>query len=208
MIRNIPKASKVITQLAGLSCLILSAYQTQAAQCFDFSNLPEGATYELGQTYYFDFGTVEVTDFYLSPNIRATPANQAANVAPSQIAGGAQPEIHLYMVGLKITPYQPATRISMDFGQNTGYYNAALDTNITVNGDQRIFANGMAEANGVTMGDVAVGEVLVHSTLVNPTPGVAQWFNGKLGFKAINNGVIESITLGSRQGVFDNFCID
>ena len=109
MIRNIPKAFKVITQLAGLSYLILSAYQAQASQCFDFSNLPEGTIYELGQTYYFDFGTVEVTDFYLTPGNPATPANQAANVTPSQIAGGARPEIHLYLVGLKITPYQPAT---------------------------------------------------------------------------------------------------
>lgn len=209
--RSAAPTSKYLT-LAGMFLSVHTAWASHVAPgpgvtCFDFSNLAVGTTYNVGQVAVFPDITAEVLPLYTLAGVPIINAAQKASVAGSRIAGSTAPEMHLYYTNMRMTPTLPVAEISMHFAQNTGVNNFALISNLEVNGEKVQLENGMASAHGMVLGNNAVGQVQITSTLTNPVPpNAAQWISGELEFTALS-GAIESITIGSYTAMFDDVCL-
>jgi hypothetical protein len=195
--------------LAAAFAAALGALATPAGaapaqfDCYDFSGLAPDTEYTVGQTVNARHSTVTVKQYFTNGN-PATADARRAKVVSSKIAGGAPPEMSLYLVSFELKPNQPISRMRVNIAQSISQTGGFANANIAVNGERHESPNGFAGMNGKTIGHPAKGRVAITSSLA--PVGDSNWQAGMLELRA-TSGQIESILLGGHTWRVDNYCI-
>jgi hypothetical protein len=165
--------------LAGVSQARASI---SALTCSDFSNLPLGQTYLVGNTFVLPVAQVTVRPFQAGNGVWTN--NGRARVVQRGLAGGAGRELEVNNVNLTFAFGARIKGLTLRFGEYGG------NLNMEINGDFRNFKN-LADVDGLTIGGVMVSVV---GGLGND--------RGELKLA----GPIQSFTLGGQELWIDDLC--
>lgn len=171
-------------------------------QCYDFGGLAPDANYAVGDVIDTRHATITIGQ-YFNNGSPATADARHAKVVSSQIAGGATPELELYLVSVRVVPKQPVQRMRTRLAQNISQTGAFANADIEVNGEKHESPAGFAGMNGRSIGRPAKGRAAITASVV-PT-GSGNWQNGTLELAATQGG-IESFTLGGHAWRLDDMC--
>lgn len=199
---NILKTSALI---AACVTILASSAATAAApqyQCYDFNNLAADSKYTVGDVIETRHADITIKPYFNNGNPVTADARNA-HVVTSEIAGGASPELSLYLVSVEIVPKQPVTRVRTRLAQNISQTGGFANANIQVNGEKHESPSGFAAMDGKSIGRPAKGTATIAA---NVTPsGGGNWHNGTLELNA-TQGAIESFTLGGHSWRIDDMC--
>lgn len=176
------------------STLCASAQQ----QCYDFSGLAVGTTYNIGDTVDARHATITFRPYKMS----GTPVGEKVNFAEAQqakIAGGVPPEMGLKTLTVQVTPKKPVTRMRVKLAQNmtpTGGFGVA---NFEVNGKRHEVTGGFADIDGRVLGGAEF-----RATFSNPA---GNWHVGELVLRAQPGEQIKSFSIGGHTWRMDDMCI-
>lgn len=196
------KAALTGALAAALVALAAPAHAVQF-ECYDFSNLPEGSQYTVGDSVDARHSTATIKQYFTNGNPAKADARKAL-VQRSQIAGGSAPELALYLVSVEVRPNQPITHMRVKVAQSISQTGAFANANIAVNGERHESPNGFAGMNGHTIGRPGKGRVQITSSMA--PVGDGNWQRGTLELRAVS-GHIESILLGGHSWHLDDYCI-
>ena len=191
--------------IALLATLASAASQAQPiVHCYDFSRMPVGTTYRLGDVHVDNLLQVVLQHFYVGgvPVVQ-TDANHVS-VSNTALAQGAAPEVQTYLLNAQITPNTPVREVTMQIAQNIGA-SGASKANLGVNGELREITGLLSQADGKRMGKPDMGEVEVRVSLT-PDGGDSYWHRGNLRMTALS-GAIDKLTIGMQPGAIDNVCL-
>lgn len=166
-------------------------------QCYDFGGLAPDTSYNVGDVINARHATIKINPYH-SGGGPTDPKVRHAKVVPSKIAGGAAPEMALYLVTVKVEPDSPVTRVKMNIAQNISQTGGFATANLEVNGQKREVPGGVAAMNGHTLG---------NADLTSSMASVADnWHAGTLEMRATAGNSIKSFSIGGHQMRLDNFC--
>lgn len=152
------------------------------ACCVRFENLPLGAVYHVGDSFFDVCAHVSAHPFVWS---NGTPTSSGyAQVGNAGLAGGAGLEMQVNNINLEFDFGRTLLGLSLNFGEYGG------NLNIEINGDFRNFQN-FADINGLVIGGV---QVVVANGLGND--------KGHLGL----TGVIHQFSVGGQELWIDDIC--
>jgi len=196
------------TALAAAFAMTLTSLGASAAStpgtCFDFSRMSEDASYSVGDVIDTDLATITLKQ-YVYNGSPVDVSNSRAERAPSQIAGGASPELELKLVALSIVPKKPVSRITTLVAQNIAPDGAFGDSGIGVNRKGKKSQTGFSGLNGKVLGTSRAGKAKISADIA-PSGG-GNWHSGTLEFNAVE-GSIKSIRLGAHTWRLDNMCFE
>ena len=188
----------------AITAFAMSAPALAQEQCFDFSGTVAAQRYTVGDSLNVRHATVTFKQYFTNGN-PATADERHAEAKPSQIAGGAPPELGLYLIGMQIRPNQPVTQMRLRVAQSISSTGGFANANIEVNGERHESPSGFAGMNGKTIGQPAKGRVQIRSSMA--PHGDGNWQNGTLEMRAVQ-GHIETVTIGVHTGRVDNLCFE
>jgi hypothetical protein len=195
----------LIVALCGATlCGGLAAAAQAQQECYDFENLAADARFTVGDVVEARHATVTIRQYVTNGN-PATADARHAQVASSQIAGGAPPELGLYLVAVEVVPDQPVSRVRTRLAQSISQTGGFANANIRVNGEKHESADGFAAMDGKTIGKPAKGLASISADLPDPASG--NWHSGTLELVA-TQGAIESFTLGAHTWRIDDMCFE
>ena len=199
MKRNLLRAAVITAAACGLA-----APASAQSQCFDFSGTVPAQRYTVGDSLNVRHATVTFRQYFTNGN-PATAEARHAEAGQTQIAGGAPPELGLYLIGMQIRPNQPVTRLRLRVAQSISSTGGFANANIEVNGERHESPSGFRGMDGKTIGRPAQGRVQIRSSMA--PHGDGNWQNGTLELRAVQ-GRIETVTLGAHTWRADDVCIE
>jgi len=204
MNRGLDKAFVAAIGAASIAALGCDAYAAPPAQykCYDFEALAPDTRYSVGDVIETRHATITIRQYFNNGNPVTADARNA-HVVTSAIAGGASPELALYLVSVNVVPKQPVTRVRTRLAQNFTETGGFANANIAVNGEKRESPTGFAGMDGNSIGRPAKGVASITAA-VAPTGG-GNWHYGTLELEATQGG-IESFALGGHQWRIDDMC--
>lgn len=195
-----------LAALAHVATLAVMASSAHAVEhCYDFSLMPVGTVYRLGDVHVGNLLQVVMRDFFVDGVAVAQSDANRVSVNNTALALGAAPEIHTYLLNAQIIPNAPVSKVTMQIAQNVGASGNAK-ANLGVNGELREFSGPLSLADGKKMGKPGMGEVEVSVSLT-PDGGDSYWHRGTLTLTALS-GLIEKVTIGAQGGNIDNACFE
>jgi hypothetical protein len=180
--------------------------------CYDFSRMPVGTVYRVGDIYEDDNLSVHMRDFYVG-GVAVTPNNVDApkvTVSNTALAQDASPEILTYLMNAQVIPRQPLRKVTMKVAQNVGHDGQAR-ANLGVNGELREFVGSIAQADGKKMGDANRGRVQLEIDLVPDvsTPeNPSFWHRGTLTMTGVDGALIDRFAFGGMSLAADRVCFE
>jgi hypothetical protein len=198
MFRKIIPAAALASVVAAFSAPSFAKYD-----CYDFSGLAPGTRYTVGDVVNARHSTVSIRQYFFASGNPSTADERGVNVTTSKIAGGAPPELGLYLVSAQVQPHKPIQKLRVKLAQSISQTGGFAHANIEVNGERHHSPNGFAGMNGRTIGQPAKGRVSIVSSMA---PHAGNWQNGTLELTAVSGG-IESVTLGAHTWHMDDYCI-
>ena len=171
-------------------------------RCFDFSQLPLGFHYQIGDVVQTQIGPVELKNYQLNGN-KINNAAAQAYTQNSAIAGGVGvPELRTYLINAHFEPNVAATDVEFAFG-HLGPVNSK-HANLGVNGELVEVTTSLSALDGLVMGTQALGQVQVT---VNITAGAGtNHEKGTVHLQALNGGSIVQTSAGGVQLFLDDYC--
>ena len=167
-------------------------------ECHDFSGLPVGTEYQIGQTVNTNHATIEFRPYQVGGNPTGGAAS-SATVQQAQIAGGAAPEMEMKTLAVQIVPKQPIKRMRVHLAQNITPTGGFGDSNFEVNGE-RHDGPSFASVNGKRLGGAEFRAKFANNT--------ANWHVGTVELRAKPGGEIKSLSIGGHTWRLDDMCID
>lgn len=200
MKRGMSQVSKILgsvfVTLGGVA--MCTSMALAGSECYDFSNLPMGSQYHVGDTVNARHSVATLRQFYVNSNQPSQQANQVAEVVSSNLPQGGAPSLKLYSINAQLTPHFPVQRVRLRFAENTG---GAYVQNFEVNGQKRILQGGLAQLHQKTMGNAQI-----H---VNAAPGGGNFIVGTLEMRALPGSSIGTFSIGGNSQFFiDDVCIE
>ena len=192
------------TALAVATAAALTTATAAHAQfeCYDFSGLASDSKYTVGDVINARHATITIKQYFWG-GAPTTAEARNAQVRNSKIAGGASPEMYLYLVSVNVVPNSPVTRVRTRLAQSIGGTGKYTNANIEVNGERHESPSGFAAMNGKTIGQASKGRASITSSMAPYSDG--NWLNGTLELRA-TQGAIESFTLGGHTWSIDDMC--
>jgi hypothetical protein len=185
----------VLGVLGALSLCVSFAHAGQ--ECYDFSDLPLGSQYHLGDTVNAKHSVATLRQFYVNQNQPSQQANPVAEVVSSNIPQGGAPSLKLYSINAQLTPTSPVQEVRLRFAENTG---GAYIQNFEVNGQKRVLQGGLSQLHQKTMGNAQI-----H---VTAAPGGGNFIVGTLEMRALPGASIGTFSIGGNSQFFiDDVCI-
>ena len=180
-----------------------------AEQCYDFSNMPVGTSYRIGDEVDISIGKVKIREFIKDGAVLVPTSgiDQHLEITQSQLAQDAAPEVALTLVGMQVIPRKPVKEVSMLVAQQLGV-GANLPAYIEINGEKHDFAGSFTQADNKVLGDAARGRARFKADLVQDAAGPngpSYWYRGRMGARAVSGG-IETITVGGQAVRLDKVC--
>lgn len=188
--------------IAALTSFNANAGQTPD-KCYDFSNMSENASYTVGDVIETDFATINIKEYTVN-GAPVEASNRRAEAIRADMAGGASPELNLYVVALNVVPKKPVSKITTQIAQSIAANGNYADAGIGVNKRGYKSLTGFSDMNGKVLGTAAKGKAKI-STNILPVGNGGNWHRGTLEFRAVQ-GSIESIRLGGHAWRIDNMC--
>jgi hypothetical protein len=198
------KRPQIQTLALAAAAFAFTASASAQEQCFDFSGTVPAQRYTVGDSLNVRHANVTFKQYFTNGN-PATAEARHAEAGQTQIAGGAPPELGLYLIGMQIRPNQPVTRLRLRVAQSISSTGGFANANIEVNGERHESPSGFAGMNGKTIGQPAKGRVQIRSSMA--PHGDGNWQNGTLEMRAVH-GHIETVTLGAHTWRADDFCFE
>lgn len=186
------------TALALAAALAVADQARAAEQCYDFSRLKVGTTYQIGDPVDAQHATITFRPYKVNGSDFGG-ASSGAEVAQAQIAGGSAPEMAMKTLAFQIEPKKPVTRLRMRLAQNitpTGGFGVA---NVEINGERHESPDGFAAVDGKRLGGAQM-----RASLANDA---ANWQVGTLEIRAKPGGTLKSVTIGGHTYRVDNVCL-
>lgn len=197
------KLKVTILATAGfLTATASGVVQANSDQCFDFSNMDESASYNVGDTIDTRLATIRVSSYMVNGEPVAA-SSRGAKRAQSQIAGGPAPELEVKQVALIIEPKKKARQITMQIAQNMQSGTVTANSGIAVNRQGIKSKKGFAGFDGKVLGRTASGKAKVSADLAPSTGG--NWHSGTLSFDAVQ-GAIHRVRVAGHTIRLDNVC--
>lgn len=206
---------KHIVGTLGIAAVAVSAYATETGenpdfaegaasggqtQCYDFSNLSPGTRYHLGDSISGPNVAIEMKRFHVGRGEPSQMDDPFVEVRGSRIAQEVAPELWMNQLNMRVTPTTPAEKVEIRFAENVG----SLIANIAVNGKRHVIYDGLAGANGKTLGKKGVGKAAIIVNYDSTAEGSG--FNrGELRMHA-TKGKIETWSIGGQHLYIDNVC--
>lgn len=173
---------------------------SEQRECYDFSKLTTGTRYQLGDSIRAEHALIEMKKFHVAKGQPTQMADPFIEVRGSALAQQAAPELWMNQLNVRVTPDSPVSRVEIQFAENVG----SLLANIAVNGKKRVVQDGLAGANGKTLGKKGVGKAAIIVNYDSTATG-SGYNRGELRIHA-TKGKIESWTIGGQHLFIDNVC--
>ena len=170
-------------------------------QCYDFSKLTTGTRYELGDTINTQHAVIEMKRFHVDKGQPTQMADPFVEVRSSRLAQETAPELWSNQLNIRMTPNTPVKKVELKFAENVG----SLLANIEVNGRKRVIHDGLAGANGKTLGRKGVGKAAIIVNYDSTSTG-SGYNRGELRLHA-TKGKIKTWSIGGQHLFLDNVCI-
>ncbi len=196
------KRNYAILNLTAVAALC-AASANAAAECFDFSNMAEDASYTVGDVINTRLATITVRPYVVNGEPVTADVRRAGRVQ-SQIAGGAAPELEMKLVALTIEPNQPVKRITARIAQNISSTGGFADSGVGINRKGLKSQTGFAGFDGKVLGNAKTGKAKISAN-ISPS-GSGNWHTGTLEFNAVK-GHIEILRLGGNTVRLDDVCV-
>ena len=188
-----------------LGALFATGAASAVEHCYDFSRMPVGTVYRLGDVHVDNYLEVIMSDFFVdSIAVQQGDANRVS-VGNTALAQGTAPEIHTYMLNARVRPYSSVSKVTMKVAQNVGQSGKG-NVNLGVNGELRHMAGPLSAAHGKTMGEPSSGRVLVEVALTPDTAEGSYWHRGTVTLTA-TTGRIDVFTIGGQPLNLDEVCL-
>jgi hypothetical protein len=188
--------------LAAVCAGLMTGSAYAQFECYDFSGLASDSKYTVGDVINARHATITIKQYFWG-GAPTTAEARNAQVRNSKIAGGAAPEMYLYLVSVNVVPNSPVTRVRTRLAQSIGGTGQYSNANIEVNGERHESSSGFAAMNGRTIGQASKGRASITSSMA--PYGNGNWNNGTLELRA-TQGAIESFTLGGHTWSIDDMC--
>jgi hypothetical protein len=197
--------SRIALAAMGASMLLAGAAPAAAKQvhCYDFSGLAPDSRYTVGDAVDARHATITFRQYFTNGNPSTNDARHA-KVVRSKIAGGASPEMGLYLIGVNIQPKEPVSRMRLNVAQSISQTGGFANANLEVNGERIELPTGFAGANGRTLGRAPHGRATVTAQMA---PHAGNWHAGTIEIVA-EKGHIGSVTFGGHTWHMDNVCLE
>jgi len=200
---NINDVSKKISLTTTIAiAMLINAVSAHAYSiCYDLSNLTEGTSYNQFDTIDFQDGTLE---FLKLLNYDASPRNFGnVFVSGANIAGDAKPELFMNDARIKVTLYQPASKVTFHVAKN-GNNNGEI-LNIGANTERVQLDGGYEDVDGLVLGTNDLGQVQFSVAPFSAHNG-GNWYKGTVELNALT-GSISNFSFGALNHRYDDFCI-
>ena len=188
---------RLVSIAAAVAAIAATAPAAAQYQCYDFSGLPVGTKYNIGDTVNANHATITFRSYHMNGN----PVGGAANFAEAQqakIAGGAPPEMGMKTLTVQIVPNQPITRMRVKLAQSITPTGGFGTSNFEVNGE-RHEGPSFASANGKRLGGAEFTANFANNS--------GNWHVGTVELHAKPGGEIKSFSIGGHTWRLDDMCI-
>lgn len=173
--------------------------------CFDFSRMPVGTVYQVGDEYVDALLRVEMRDFFVDGvAVARAPGIKVVSIENTAQALGTAPEVHTYLMNARVIPNVPVRKVTMKIAQNVGEYDKT-HFNIGVNGELRHIVGALTPLDNQLMGDTG-GTARVRVTLT-ADPDPSDWHRGTLSLTA-ESGLIHKFGFGGQILNVDDVCLE
>lgn len=194
--------------LSAGAAAVLALSQPAAAtpaqyECYDFGGLAPNTEYNVGDVIDARHARIEIGQ-YFSGGSPATADARKVKVVSSKIAGGAAPEVSVYLARVKVNPNGPVTRVRMNIAQSIAKDGGHANANIEVNGDKHEAPGGIAQMNGKTIGPSAAATLVSSMAPVGGSD--SNWHAGTLEIRANTGRTIDTFSIGGVALRLDNLC--
>lgn len=188
---------RTLSIAAALAAVGAASPVVAQVKCYDFSGLPVGSKYHIGDTVNARHSTITFQPYTNNGN----PVGGAVNFAEamqSKIAGGAPPEMAMKTLTVNIVPIQPVTRVRMRLAQNMTPTGGFGISNFEVNGEKHEGPS-FDSANGKRLGGAEFS-----TSFSNPG---GNWYVGTFQLRAQPGGEIKSFSIGGHTWRLDELCM-
>lgn len=200
---NVLKKSALTTACAAVLTTGVANAAPAQYHCYDFDGLASDANYAVDDVIETRHATITIKEYFINGD-PATAATRGAQVASSQVAGGAPPEMLFKLVSVKVVPKKPVSRVRTRLAQSISKDGGFSHANIQVNGEKHESPGGFSAMDGRSIGRSATGRAQIRADIATPTTG--NWHAGTFELKA-TQGLIESFKLGGHTWRIDDLCL-